>query len=312
VTGVLGLVAPVFALIALGYVAALRRLVSEEGLRGINDFAFWLCAPSLLFLAAASGGASLHGGRLEAVFFGAVLGVYAAVMVVARLAAGRNLAESGLLALNCVFGNTMMMGVPVVLAAFGPAGVAPAAALLGLHSLVLLPLTTVVAELGMSGGAPPLRVAGRTLAAVARNPIVVAVVLGNLWALALPAPSGAFHRLLEMLAAAMSPMLLFCLGASLRDFRIAEGWREALLVNAVKLVALPLAVLGVGRLVGLGPLELAVSVTLAAMPTGANAFLMSRRYALGMERAGAAVLLSTVLSVATLAVVLGFFAGVGR
>ena len=81
------------------------------------------------------------------------------------------------------------------------------------------------------------------------------------------------------------------------------------MINALKLVAMPLLVYGAGRLAELGPLELAVAVTMAAMPTGANAFLMSRRYAVGMERSGAAVLLGTMASVATLTGVLGWFAG---
>ncbi|TPG60545.1 AEC family transporter [Roseomonas nepalensis] len=308
--GVLGLVAPVFLLIALGYGAALRRMVADEALRGLNDFAYWLCAPALLFLSAASGGGlAAHGGRLEMAFFAGALGIYAAALAFSRLAAGRGLAESGLFALNCAFGNTLMMGVPVVLAAFGPAGIGPATAIIALYSLIFMPLTTIVAEMGLAEGASPMRVARTTIRSVARNPIVVSVVLGNLWALVLPPPPLPLARFLAILGAGTSPLLLFCLGASLRDFRLRRDWVDAVVINALKLVAMPLLVYGAGRLVGLGPLELAVAVTMAAMPTGANAFLMSRRYAVGMERSGAAVLLGTMASVATLTGVLGWFAG---
>ncbi|SHJ83462.1 hypothetical protein SAMN02745194_03484 [Roseomonas rosea] len=306
--GVLGLVAPVFLLIGLGYVAGVRRMLSDEALRGINDFAFWLCAPALLFVSAASGGGAAHGGRLEVIFFGSVLLVYAAALLLCRFVARRGLAESGLFALNCSFGNTLMMGVPVTLATFGTAGIAPATAIVGLYSLVMLPLTTVVAELGMSAGASPLRVLAATLRSVVRNPIVLAVLLGNLWAVFLPAPPDFMRRFLEILGGGTSPMLLFCLGASLRDFHIRRDWLDAVVINVLKLAVLPLVVWGFGRLAGLGPLELAVAVTMAAMPTGANAFMMSRRYATGMERAGAAVLLGTMLSVVSLTLVLGLFA----
>ncbi len=306
--GVLGLVAPVFLLIGLGYVAGVRRMLSDEALRGINDFAFWLCAPALLFVSAASSGGAAHGGRLEVIFFGSVLLVYAASLLLCRFVARRGLAESGLFALNCSFGNTLMMGVPVTLATFGTAGIAPATAIVGLYSLVMLPLTTVVAEMGMSAGASPLRVLTATLRSVVRNPIVLAVLLGNLWAVFLPAPPDFMRRFLEILGGGTSPMLLFCLGASLRDFHIRRDWLDAVVINVLKLAVLPLVVWGFGRLAGLGPLELAVAVTMAAMPTGANAFMMSRRYATGMERAGAAVLLGTMLSVVSLTFVLGLFA----
>jgi predicted permease len=311
VLGVLGLVAPVFLLIAMGYVAGVRRLISDEGLRGINDFAFWLCAPSLLFVSATLGGGIAHGGRLELAFFSGVLIIYGVSLLLSRLVAGRGLAESGLFALNCSFGNTLMMGVPVALAAFGPAGIPPATAIVGLYSLVLLPLTTVVAEMGMSAGASPRRVLGTTLRSVLRNPIVMAVVLGNLWAIfGLPMP-GFARRLLELLGGGTSPLLLFCLGASLRDFQIRRDWLDAAAISVLKLALLPLVVFGLGRLLALPPLELAVAVIMAAMPTGANAFLMSRRYALGMERAGAAVLLGTMASVVTLTLLLGWMASAG-
>jgi malonate transporter len=311
VLGVLGLVAPVFLLIALGYASAIRRMMSDEALRGINDFAFWLCAPALLFVSAVSGGGLAgHGGRLELAFFSGVLVVYAVALLISRVVVRRGLAESGLFALNCAVGNTLMMGVPVVLATFGPAGIGPATAIIGLYSLVMLPLTTIVAEMGMSEGASPARVLGTTLRSVVRNPVVMAVVLGNLWALLLPAPPFFLQRFLEILGGGTSPLLLFCLGASLRDFQIRRDWVDAVAIGVLKLAVLPLLVLGLGTWLGLARLELAVAVTMAAMPTGANAFLMSRRYATGMERAGAAVLLGTIASVVTLTVVLGSFAGV--
>lgn len=304
---ILGLVAPVFLLIALGYAAGIRRLLSDEALRGINDFAYWLCAPALLLVSAvAGGGLATHGGRLELAFFTGVLAVYGGALLLSRFVAGRGLAESGLFALNCAFGNTLMMGVPVVLATFGPAGIGPATAIIGLYSLVMLPLTTIVAEMGMAAGASPMRVLRTTLRSVVRNPIVMAVVIGNLWALLLPGPPLFLRRFLEILGAGTSPLLLFCLGASLRDFQIRRDWMDAAVINLLKLLVLPLLVFGLGRLVGLPPLELAVAVIMAAMPTGANAFLMSRRYATGMERAGAAVLLGTMASVVTLTLVLGW------
>ncbi len=58
---------------------------------------------------------------------------------------------------------------------------------------------------------------------------------------------------------------------------------------------------------GLSRLEVAVAVTTSALPTGANAFLLARRYATGADRSGATVLVSTLISVFTLAAVLAWF-----
>jgi len=72
---------------------------------------------------------------------------------------------------------------------------------------------------------------------------------------------------------------------------------------------MPLLVWGLCFVFGLGALETAVAVTTAALPTGANAFLLARRYAIGAETSGATVLVSTLISVLTLAMVLAGFRG---
>jgi predicted permease len=76
----------------------------------------------------------------------------------------------------------------------------------------------------------------------------------------------------------------------------------------LKLVALPAFVWVIGLVMGLSPVGLAVAVIAAAMPTGANAFLLARRYATGTDASGAAVLVSTVLSIMTLSALLAHFA----
>jgi predicted permease len=72
-------------------------------------------------------------------------------------------------------------------------------------------------------------------------------------------------------------------------------------------VALPAVVWGLGWLIGLSPIEMAVAVTIAALPTGANAFILARRYATGADRSGSAVVVSTALSVLTLSALIAHF-----
>jgi predicted permease len=79
------------------------------------------------------------------------------------------------------------------------------------------------------------------------------------------------------------------------------------LALALKMLALPALVWAAAVAVGLGPLETAVAVTAAALPTGANPFILARRYRLGEARSGATVLVATLASVAVLGVLLVHF-----
>jgi predicted permease len=302
---ILEIVAPVFIIVALGWIAASRRLVDEAGFRGLNAFTFSLAAPALLF----AGGTAGHvgGGPAALAFFLASVLLYGGALWLAVRRLSLALGEGGLFALNCTFGNTVMMGIPLIAAAYGQAGLTILVAILALHSMVLLGLATVVAEIGLHQHAPWRRVLRATVLGVARNPIVMAVMAAlAVSMLGLPVP-GVVRRTLELLGAAAPPVALFCLGGSLAALRLAGALAEVVWASVLKLAALPLLVWGVCLVLGLSRLEVAVAVTTAALPTGANAFLLARRYATGAERSGATVLVSTLVSVFTLAAVLAWF-----
>jgi predicted permease len=307
-SAVVEVVVPVFAIIALGYLAARWRLMAEAGFRGLTGFTFSVAAPALLF----SGGTQPHqGGSGAAVaFLVGVLAIYGIGMALGRGLLRLRLAEANMLGLSCAFGNTVMMGIPLILAAYGPAGLPPMLAILAFHTLVILGLATVVAEVAQqAGGAPWRRVLKATLLGVVRNPVVMAVFAALVWSgLSLPVP-GALRRTLELLGAAAPPVALFCLGGSLFGLSVRAAWRETALICAVKLLAMPGIIWLLCLWMGLSRPETAVAVTLAALPTGANAFILAQRYQTGADRSGAAVVVSTALSVLTLAALIGWFRG---
>lgn len=300
---VLGTVAPVFAVVLAGYLAAARGWVGEAGFKGLGTFAFSLAAPCLLF----AGGTAGHqgGGAAALAFFLGAATLYAASLWWARRRMG--LARAGGFALDVVFGNTVMMGIPLVTAAYGQPGLAVLLGILALHSMLLLGTATVVAEVARNPGTAPLPLLRATALGVARNPIVMAVLLALVWsALRLPVPAPA-RATLELVGAATAPVSLFCLGGSLRGLSARASVGRTAVAVPLKLLALPLLVWAWGAVFGLSPLELAVAVTVAALPTGANAFLMATRYATEPAASGAAVLVSTALSVLTLSVAIAVF-----
>ncbi|MCX7931387.1 MAG: AEC family transporter [Rhodovarius sp.] len=298
---VLGVAAPAFAVMALGWLAARRGWIDRPGLRGIELFVFSIAAPALLFAAGTAGHSA--GGATALAFFLAVFSLYAAILLVAWRA-GWPLSRSGPMALDGVYGNTVMMGIPLVFAAFGQPGLSVLMVILALHALLLLTIGTILAEIAAHGGGRPWPVARSALIGVLRNPIAMAVLAALLVAAAGIELPPVLRRMLELLGAATPGAALFLLGASLTGFALRAAWRQLALTLLVKLLLLPALVYALGWLLGLSRLELAVATLTAALPTGANAFLMASRYRSGMAESGAAVLASTLLSVLTLPLVL--------
>lgn len=297
----LNVVAPIFILIGIGYVAARRRWLSEEGLSGMTNFVFRLAMPCLLI----NGATTPHpnGGMTAFVFFAGCLATYAVALLLSGGVLRMRLAEGGTFALNASFGNTAMIGIPLVLAAYGQSGLSQMLAIVGLHSLILLPLGTVVGEIAHNARAPIGKILKATILSVLQNPIVMAVLAGLLISLSGVTIPVFSRRFLEMTGLAGPPVALVCLGASLIAFDARRDWPAALACTVLKLLLMPAMVWLVAWLFGLPPLGTAVAVLAAGMPTGANAFFLARRYA-GADRSGATVLLSTIISVATLAALL--------
>lgn len=304
---ILEVVAPVFAIILLGFGAARRRVLEEAAFAALARFTFLVAAPALLF----AGGTRPAGGGAwaAAAIVGVSVLVFLAVTFGARRLAGQDLAQAGMLGLACVFGNSVMMGIPVIVAAYGDAGLPALLGILGTQTVVLLGMATMFAEVGRASQAPWRHAARSTLAGIARNPVLIAVLAAMAWNLTGLEVPGVLRRTLELLGAAAPPVALFCLGGSLFGLSVAALWRETLFIAAVKLLALPALVWAAALVLPLSPAEKAVAVTMAALPTGANAFILARRYATGADRSGSAVVFTTAVSVLTLAALITHFRG---
>jgi predicted permease len=304
-TELLGIVTPVFALIALGYVAAWRRIVDEAALKGMTLFVFGLAAPALLF----SGGTRPHeggGGAALALLIASVL-FFAVLIPFAQRVLRATMAEAAIFALSCVFGNSVMMGVPIIVAAYGPAGVPPMLAILGLQTVIVLGMATMTIEVGLNAAAPWRRMVKATTLGMLRNPVVLSVFAALAWnLLGLPVPL-VVRRTLDFLGASAPPLALFCLGGGLAGIAASAVWKETALIVLAKLFVLPAFVFALALWFGLTPIEMAVAVTMAALPTGANAFILARRYATGADRSGSAVVVSTALSVLTISALIAHF-----
>ena len=104
---------------------------------------------------------------------------------------------------------------------------------------------------------------------------------------------------------AAPPCGLIMAGASLAHVGLKEHWQPAAIATVFKLAGLPLMVWAAGRyLFTIDPLWLTVATLNAAMPAGANVFLVAQLYRRGVGLATNAVVISTGMSVLTLSAAL--------
>ena len=245
---VISTVAPIFALICIGYVAGRSGLVSDQATKGLSEFTFTLAIPAMLFRKMAT--ATLPDAAPLAILSAyLVIGasIWCASYVVARHFLARSPLDSVSIAKSSVFGNVVMLGIPLSLAAFGEAAAAPIAIIIAAHSPVLWLASAIqlawVKRQQQVLSAPTV---ARDLAAVLlKNAIILAVLAGTLWqrtGIGLPP---LIDKVLILLGSAGIPCALVALGLSLVRFRIAGQTPTLTMILCLKLIAMPIfAILG--------------------------------------------------------------------
>ena len=307
---VLSVVLPVFALIALGFVAAKRGIIPEAGIGGLSAFVFNIAIPALLFRAGTRvfQGAGFDGDVTAAFFAGAMV-AYVLGLLIGRFIFRLPLAEQTIIATGGGYSNNVMIGIPLASLVFGEQGILLATGIIALSGATFYALAAILIETGRSGRIDIVGVLRSIVRGLVRNPIVMGMALGILWgATGVPLPEVA-ERFINLLASAAAPAALFALGASLTRFDIAGDLAQSGTMTALKLLVHPAAAWVIGSYgFGLAPIPLAVMTLYAALPIGANVFLLAGQYGLGERRASAAVVISTVVSVLTLTALVALLA----
>ena len=301
---------PVVLLIAAGYLTARFRVIDKAAVAALSSTTFILFMPALLFRAMAKTEFANLSLTPALVYFGATLPLLLLTVAYQRFR-GQSSSSGATVALTIGFSNLVMMGIPIVRLAFGEAGLAVLLTVITFHSLLLLTSMTLVAELEgeFTFGAFLKSIRGALL-----HPVIVPILLGLLWSFVSQITGFAFpssiDKALEVLSGAAAPLSLVLLGASLAQFGLKESFPEASKLVFVKLLIHPMLVFGLGYLMQVDKLVLAVLVVGACMPSGANPYLFAQRYNTKLGPVSAAIGLSTILAVPLLAVVLHYL-GVG-
>lgn len=297
---------------AFGYAATFTRVFDRAAANALASFVFYFAIPVMMFrnMATTVLPETIAWGYLIAYFLGAAI-VFGIGMMSARIAFGGSFERQAIIGFGSAFGNSVLLGIPLVLTTFGDRASLPLFLLLAFHSTVLFTAITVILEAGR-GGAEALRaVPLRALKGLLGNPIIWGMAGGigfSLLGLRLPDP---IDRWAVLLAGAAVPCALFSVGASLRGYRIVGALRPALVMVALKLVGYPFVVwLLVSLAFDVPPLWAQVVILMAALPVGVNVYVFATRYDAGQAESAAAILISNVLSVITLPLIL-LWLGVG-
>ena len=297
---VLGELAPVFLLIAVGFAAREARILSAEAFGHVNRFGYFVLYPAFLFSLSVS--ADLGGADSQRFVLGLLLG-FAVVIALALLLrfAFRNDGP----AYTSVFQGSVRWNGFVLLAAahslYGASG--PVLIGLAFGPLVLVVNAVCVIVLGRWG--EKRAVGFRALAdQILVNPLILSCALGLAFGALGWRQLGPVTNALHLLGAAAMPIALVCVGAGLDFKALRAAGPQVATACVAKLAIAPLVMWSAATLCGASPIAAAVAAGVGSTPTAAAGYTLSREMGGDARLMAAIITATTLLSFITMPIVI--------
>jgi malonate transporter len=303
------IVLPVFGIIGVGYLVAWLGLFSAETGDAISDFVFTVPIPMLLFQTMATAHFPEGAAWLwiwVAHFIGFAI-IWIAGTIVIRRVFKRDARAGVVGGTAAAYTNAFVLGIPLVVTAYGEEALAPISLIVAAQLPILMVLGAVLIERALIidgvGGAAPVNIWKTMAVSAVTNPFIIGIVLGLLWRLTgVPLPWVA-ATIVDRIAEIAGTLALIALGMGLRKYGISGHVQAALVLSALKLIAMPaIALFVVLYVVPLPEVWAKVAVIVAACPSGNNVFVVASRFRTGEALAANTVILTTGLAVLSMSV----------
>jgi predicted permease len=267
-----GALAPVFLLIALGWLLRRRGFPGDAFWPAAERLVYYVLFPALLFLTTATSQLASFGLLpMAAALTGALLAVGALALLLGR---GLGIDRAGL---TSVFQGSIRANTYVGLGAAGTLYGAAGLEVLGIVILIVVTTVNLLSVIALLHYGRKAAGGGAVLSAVARNPLILACLGGFTVNAAGLDLAGVPHDTLAVLGQASLTLGLLCVGAGLELAHLGRQRLAALATCALKLVLMPAATALACHLLGIQGLSAAVAVLLNACPISASSYVQGRQ-----------------------------------
>lgn len=297
-TNIILSIAPVFALILLGHGLWRWNVLNADFWSSSTKLVYWVLFPSLLFSNTAT---ATFSGELIGSYAMVILGGFACAIVFALVACFW-LGYDGLISSSVLQGasrHNSFLALALAERLFGGEGLALAA----LAAAILIPFTNVVVVTTMVfqlRGTKQKGVVVKIIRDLAKNPLLISIGLGFMVNLFEVGTLPVLHDVAVILSKAGMPMVLLCIGASIRLNKVTTFMKPTLVSMAGKMVLFPAMILLLSQMVDLSGTAASVALLFGAVPTATSAYMLARQMGGDAPLMAAMITLQTLFSFLTL------------
>jgi malonate transporter len=263
---------PIFLILMLGIWLARIGLITDAFIDAGSKLVFNVTLPSLLFVSISTTSIE-HAANFVLIGF-ALVGTFVAWLLLEWLSGFlvQPPEERGVVVQGAFRSNMGIIGLAYCANAYGDHGIAAASIYLGLVTILL----NVLSVITLSRSLHRNRSASGIAAAIARNPLILGILLALPVAWARIQLPSVLLTTAEYLAQTTLPLALLCTGASLNLKTLLHESRNAVLSGAGKLVLVPVLLTTGGWLIGFRGMDLGILFLMSSSPTAAASYVMAR------------------------------------
>ena len=268
---ILGVTAPVFAMVFMGLLLKKVRLIDEAFIQTASTLTYKATMPTLFFMSIWQADLqNAFNAELVLFFCGATLLGFAGSWLWA--AKRMPWAQRGVFVQGCFRGNCGVVSFALAASYYGDYGLSVGGVLVGFTIL----LFNVLSVLILSVYSPSLKFSPASVCKeLVKNPLIIAVVLGMLAsAVKLYIPewvvkSGQYFAGLTL------PLALICVGGTLSLAGVKASGKPSMQASAIKIAILPIAACSAAWFLGFEDRDLVILWMFLASPTAAASFAMA-------------------------------------
>lgn len=274
-TPVLIAIAPIFLLIILGYLLRRNGIPNVEFWNLNDKLVYWVLMPALLFHKTST--IELTPGLVgsySVVIIGGFLAALAFGLGTARIAGLPNDKASSVM--QGTARHNAFIALSIAGGLFGADGLSlgalAMALLIPVTNLAIVPMMVILNQKDSSGG-----VFAKVLRDLARNPLLVSVLLGVGFNISGIGEVPVLHDTTKLIGNAALPIVLMCVGANLRLRAMQTAALPLALSIVGKFLVFPVITVALAFALGLSQLETMIALLFTASPTASASYTLSRQ-----------------------------------
>ncbi|MEQ8559307.1 MAG: AEC family transporter [Henriciella sp.] len=289
---------PVILIVALGRFLGWRKVLAEEGWRGIERLAYVVLFPALIIRALANAPFEEAPWKLPVILLSAqcLLGAFG---LLARAWPDITRPAVGSIIQSNVRWNTFV-ALSIGSALFGDEGLA----LVSIAAAAMIPAANILSVTALTAHAERESIPKRNpVIELTRNPLIIACVIGGLMAAFDIEIPELLDLSIELLGQGTIALGLLAAGAGMDVGALGRSGLKTLTWSLVRLLALPAVAIGGALALGLTGTPFAIAVICASVPTATSSYILARQLGGDAPLAANLIAMQTVLSIITMPVI---------